>query len=234
MLLAIDNLTVRYDGAKIIKEISMHVNLGEIITLIGNNGAGKTTILRAISGLISIDNGDIYFDNELLNNIKAQDIVRKGLLQVPESRGLFPHMSVYENLLLGAFTRNARNEIIKDIGNVFNHFPRLNERSKQKAETLSGGEQQMLAIACGLMANPKLLLLDEPSIGLSPLMVQEISNIVCDINQKGTSVLLVEQNAKLALEIADRCYVLETGKIVLSGNSEELMQSEEIKKAYLS
>ena len=234
MILAIEDLTVQYGGAKIVKGVSMHIHEGEIVTLIGNNGAGKTTLLRTISGLKAPAQGEIIFRNEKINTLRPQDIVRKGLLLVPEGRGLFPFMSVYENLILGGFTRNDRNEMKKDLLSQYERFPRLKERSKQKAQTLSGGEQQMLAIACGLMADPKLLMLDEPSIGLSPIMVQEISNIVCHINQKGTSVLLVEQNAKLALDISDRCYVLETGKIVLSGNSKELMQSEEVKKAYFS
>ena len=233
MLLAIEDLVVRYGGAEIIDNISMHIDNGEIVTLIGNNGAGKTTLLRTLSGLKKSAAGKISFNGKNIDCLKPQDIVRAGLSQVPEGRGLFQYMSVYENLLLGAFTRKNRDEIQKDIERIYGHFPRLEERKKQKAQTLSGGEQQMLAIACGLMADPKLLLLDEPSIGLAPIVVLEIGRIITEINRSGTAVLLVEQNARLALDIADRCYVMETGRIVLAGRSDELANSEQVKKAYL-
>jgi len=233
MLFEIKDLKVHYEGAEVLKGISLCVEDGEIVTLIGNNGAGKTTILRTISGLKAASAGEIWFEGRRIDHMLTHDIVKLGLIHVPQGRELFPHMSVLENLNIGAYLRKDQDEIKRGLERVYEHFPKLKERTRQKAGTLSGGEQQMLAIACGLMAKPKLLLLDEPSSGLSPILVNEIGKIIYDINQGGTTILLVEQNAKLALDLADRCYVLETGSIVLSGKSKELLDSQEVKKAYL-
>jgi len=233
MLFEIKDLKVRYEGAEVIKGISLNLESGEIVTLIGSNGAGKTTTLRTISALKSADSGEIRFAGERIDKISPQDIVKMGITQVPQGRGLFPYMSVSENLRLGAFLRKDKDKIKKDLTDVLEHFPRLNERSRQQAGTLSGGEQQMLAIATALMSKPRLLLLDEPSSGLSPIMVQEIGKIVTDVNKGGTTVLLVEQNARLALRLANRGYVMETGSIVLQGDAKELLKSEHVKKAYL-
>ncbi len=233
MLFEIKDLRVRYEGAEVLKGISLELEDGEIVTLIGSNGAGKTTTLRTISGLKTPTAGEIWFEGRRIDQMSPQDVVRIGIIHVPQGRELFPYMSVSENLRLGAFLRKDRNKIKNDLANLLEHFPRLRERSRQQAGTLSGGEQQMLAIACALMGNPRLLLLDEPSSGLSPIMVKEIGKIVSDINQSGTSILLVEQNARLALGLANRGYVLETGEIVLHGKAKELMHSEHVKKAYL-
>jgi branched-chain amino acid transport system ATP-binding protein len=233
MLFEIKDLRVRYAGAEVLKGISLIMERGEIVTLIGSNGAGKTTTLRTISGLKSPVAGEIWFDNKKINNLSPQDIVKKGIIHIPQGRGLFPFMTVSENLKLGAFLRKDRVEIDEDLSRLLGHFPRLKERNRQQAGTLSGGEQQMLAIACALMGKPKLLLLDEPSSGLSPLMVQEIGRVIIDINKNGTAIFLVEQNARLALRLAHRGYVLETGNIVLQGIAKELIQNELVKKAYL-
>jgi len=233
MLFDIKDLKVSYGGAEALKGISLEVEEGEIVTLIGSNGAGKTTTLRTISGLERPTSGEIWFEGRRIDQISPQDIVRAGIIHVPQGRELFPFMSVSENLKLGAFLQRDRVKIKKDLGNLLEYFPRLKERSRQQAGTLSGGEQQMLAIACALMGNSRLLLLDEPSSGLSPIMVKEIGKIVLDINQRGTSILLVEQNARLALGLAHRGYVLETGAIVVQGSAKELLRSEHVKKAYL-
>lgn len=233
MLFEIKDLRIHYEGAEALKGISLEVEEGEIVTLIGSNGAGKTTTLRAISGLKRPTSGEIWFEGRRIDQMSPQDVVRIGIIHVPQGRELFPYMSVLENLKLGAFLRRDRGKIKKDLENLLEYFPRLKERSRQQAGTLSGGEQQMLAIACALMGNSRLLLLDEPSSGLSPIMVKEIGKIVSDINQRGTSILLVEQNARLALRLAHRGYVLETGNIVLHGEAKELMHSEHVKKAYL-
>jgi branched-chain amino acid transport system ATP-binding protein len=233
MLFKIKELRVRYGGAEVLKGISLDLERGEIVTLIGSNGAGKTTTLRTISGLKSPVAGEIWFDNKRIDNLSPQEIVKRGIIHIPQGRGLFPFMTVSENLKLGAFLRKDSVEIDEDLLRLLGHFPRLKERSNQQAGTLSGGEQQMLAIACGLMGRPKLLLLDEPSSGLSPLMVQEIGKVVSDINKSGTNILLVEQNARLALKLATRGYVLETGTIVLDGIAKDLLYSEHVKKAYL-
>jgi len=233
MLFEINDLRVNYGGAEIVKGISLDLEQGEIVTLIGSNGAGKTTTLRTISALKRADGGEIWFAGERIDKMSPQDIVRAGVIHVPQGRNLFPYMSVSENLRLGAFLRKDKDKIKKDLAGLLEHFPRLNERSRQQAGTLSGGEQQMLAIACALMSDPKLLLLDEPSCGLSPIMVQEIGKIIADINKGGTTVLLVEQNARLALRLANRGYVIETGNIVLQGDAKELLKSEHVKKAYL-
>lgn len=232
-MLKIKDLNVYYGVIQALKGVDLEVNQGEIVSLIGANGAGKTTLLHAISGLIKKAEGEITFLEQSITKKNARDIVLAGITQVPEGRRIFPDMSVWENLMMGAYLRKDKAEIKKDMDNVFQRFPRLEERKKQLAGTLSGGEQQMLAMGRALMAKPKLLLLDEPSMGLSPLLVKEIFAIIQEINEQGTTVLLVEQNAKMALGIAHRAYVLETGNIVLSGTGQELVNSEEIKKAYL-
>jgi branched-chain amino acid transport system ATP-binding protein len=233
MLLKIKDLRCHYGGAEVLRGISLEVEEGSIITIIGSNGAGKTTILRTISGLKAPSSGEILFQGERIDRRLPQDIVKRGIVHVPEGRGLFPYMTVLENLKLGAFLQKNRDQIGSDLEKVFNHFPRLQERRGQQAKTLSGGEQQMLAVGRALMSNPSLLLLDEPSLGLSPMNVQEIGRIVRNINERGISVILVEQNARLALGLANRGYVLETGNIVLHGEAEELMHSEHVRKAYL-
>jgi branched-chain amino acid transport system ATP-binding protein len=233
MLFEIKNLRVSYGGAEALKGISLEVEEGEIVTLIGSNGAGKTTTLRTVSGLESPTSGEIWFEGRRIDRISPQDVVRLGIIHVPQGRNLFPYMSVLENLKLGAFLQGDRVKIKKDLENILEYFPRLKERSRQQAGTLSGGEQQMLAIACALMGTSRLLLLDEPSSGLSPIMVKEIGKIVSDINQRGTSILLVEQNARLALGLAHRGYLLETGTIVVQGSAKELLRSEHVKEAYL-
>ena len=232
-MLQVKDLSVHYGVIQALKQVSLEVNEGEIVALIGANGAGKTTLLHAISGLVKKSEGEIVFLDNSLNKATPRNIVSSGITQVPEGRRIFPDMSVAENLLMGAYLRKDKKGIEEDMQKVYERFPRLNERKKQLAGTLSGGEQQMLAMGRALMAKPKLLLLDEPSMGLSPLLVKEIFSIITEINKQGTTVLLVEQNARMALQIADRAYVMETGKIVLSGTGEELAASDEIKKAYL-
>jgi branched-chain amino acid transport system ATP-binding protein len=231
-MLKVDNINVYYGAIHALKGVSLTVNEGEIVTLIGANGAGKSTLLKTLSGLLKPKTGMIEFLGKSIAGNAAQAIVESGLIHCPEGRRVFANMSVEENLELGAFLRKDR-EVKADLDRVYERFPRLLERRKQQAGTLSGGEQQMLAIGRALMARPKLLLLDEPSMGLSPLLVQEIFKIIQEINQTGTTVLVVEQNAHQALKIANRAYVLETGKIVLSGTAAELAESEEVKKAYL-
>lgn len=233
-MLEIHDLNVHYGAIHAIKNISLHVDQGEIVTLIGANGAGKSTTLRTISGLLRPTSGSITFLNETISNKPAQTIVQMGISQVPEGRRIFANMTVQENLELGAYSRNDTDEILKDYRNVFERFPRLEERKNQLAGTLSGGEQQMLAMGRALMSRPKLLLLDEPSMGLAPLLIKEIFRIIADIHNAGTTVLLVEQNANMALSIANRAYVLETGRITLEGNAKELASSEDIRKAYLA
>jgi branched-chain amino acid transport system ATP-binding protein len=228
------DLTVRYAGAEVVHGVSISIEQGGIVTLIGSNGAGKTTILRAISGLKAPASGEIWFEGARIDGRSPQSIVKLGIVQVPQGRGLFPYMTVAENLKLGAFLRKDKKAIAKDLETVLLHFPRLKERLRQQASTMSGGEQQMLAIACAVMCKPRLLLLDEPSMGLSPLMVTEIARIVREINEEfGTTVLLVEQNSRLALKLAQRAYVIETGSIVVEGLAEQLMHSEHVRKAYL-
>lgn len=232
-MLEIKDLYVRYGVIEAIKGISFEVRDGEIVTLIGSNGAGKTTTMHAISGLLKPASGSIMLDGVELTKTPNHKIVSMGLAQVPEGRRVFAQQTVEENLLLGAYARKDKDGIQKDLDHVYELFPRLLERKKQPAGTLSGGEQQMLAMARALMSRPKILLMDEPSMGLSPLLVKEIFHIIQDINKDGTTILLVEQNAKMALAIADRAYVLETGKISLEGTGEELSASEEVRKAYL-
>lgn len=232
-MLKIENINVYYGAIHAIKGISLDVREGEIVTLIGANGAGKSTTLRTISGLLKPKTGKISFLGKNIAGMPAHEIVREGISQVPEGRRIFAEMSVLENLELGAFIRKDDEEIKKDMEIVFHRFPRLEERKDQQAGTLSGGEQQMLAMGRALMSRPKLLLLDEPSMGLAPLLIREIFSIIEDINKTGTTILLVEQNANMALSIADRAYVLETGRITLSGDAEKLAASEDVRKAYL-
>ncbi|GLB79880.1 ABC transporter ATP-binding protein [Streptococcus alactolyticus] len=232
-MLKVDHLSVHYGVIQAVKDVSFEVNEGEVVTLIGANGAGKTSILRTISGLVRPSAGEISFLGKEIQKEPARKIVASGLSQVPEGRHVFPGMTVLENLELGAFLRRDREENQKNLKKIFDRFPRLEERKSQDAATLSGGEQQMLAMGRALMSQPKLLLLDEPSMGLAPIFIQEIFDIIQDIQKQGTTVLLIEQNANKALAIANRGYVLETGKIVLSGTGEELLASEEVRKAYL-
>lgn len=232
-MLKIDNIDVYYGAIHALKGISLEVKEGEIVTLIGANGAGKSTTLRTISGLLKPKTGSITFLGQDIAGVRAHEIVKKGILQVPEGRRVFAEMTVMENLDLGAFVRKDKAGIQQDLKHVFELFPRLEERKNQSAGTLSGGEQQMLAMGRALMSRPKLLLLDEPSMGLAPLLIKEIFNIIVDINKSGTTVLLVEQNANMALSIANRAYVLETGRITLSGSAQELAASEDVRKAYL-
>ena len=232
-MLKVENLKVRYGMIEAIKGISFEVRDGEIVTLIGANGAGKTTTMHAISGLLKPASGSITMDGQDLVKMPSHKIVSLGLAQVPEGRRVFAQQTVEENLVLGAYTRRDKSGIEEDQERVFDLFPRLKERRTQLAGTLSGGEQQMLAMGRALMAKPKLVLMDEPSMGLSPLLVKEIFHIIEDTNKQGTTVLLVEQNARMALAIADRAYVLETGKITLEGTGEELAKDERVRKAYL-
>lgn len=232
-MLKVENIEVFYGVIKAIKGLSFEVNQGEVIALIGANGAGKTTILQTITGLISPKSGSIVFEGRDLVKTPAHKIVSMGMAHVPEGRRIFQQLTVYENLKLGAFTRKDKNEIEKTLAKIYTHFPRLKERKSQIAGTLSGGEQQMLAMSRAMMSKPKIMLMDEPSMGLSPLYVSEIFSIIKEISEGGTTVLLVEQNAKKALEIANRAYVLETGNIVLSGDAKELMQNDDVRKAYL-
>ncbi len=233
MLLEINDLWCHYGGAEVLKGITIRIPEGRIITIIGANGSGKTTTLRAISGLKRPSSGTITFRGERMDSLSPQEVVKRGIIQVPEGRQLFPYMSVMDNLRVGAYLQKDKAQVQQKLDSVFAHFPRLKERRKQKANTLSGGEQQMLAIGRALMANPQLLLLDEPSLGLSPMMVSEIGKIVRDINERGMSVILVEQNARLALGVAHDAYVLETGSVVLAGAAKELASSDHIRKAYL-
>lgn len=232
-LLEIENIEVYYGAINAIKGISFNVEEGEIIALIGANGAGKTTTLHTITGLISAKRGSIKLGGRDITKTPAHKIVSLGMAHVPEGRRVFAQLSVYENLMLGAYTRKDKAEIAENLERVYERFPRLKERRSQSAGTLSGGEQQMLAIGRALMSKPSIILMDEPSMGLSPLYVSEIFDIIGEINKSGTTVLLVEQNAKKALSIANRAYVLETGKIALSGDARELMDNEQVKKAYL-
>ena len=233
-ILNVNDLNVYYGGIHAIKNISFNIKKGEIVSLIGANGAGKTSTLHAISGLVPIKSGEISLNGENVTNIEAHKLVSLGMAHVPEGRRIFTELTVLENLEMGAYTRNDTEQIKEDINHMFTLFPRLAERKKQLAGTMSGGEQQMLAMARALMSSPSLLLLDEPSMGLAPLLVQEIFNIIKRINkEENVTVLLVEQNANMALSIADRGYVLETGKIILEGTGKELLSNPEIKKAYL-
>ena len=232
-MLKVENLSVHYGMIQAVRDVSFEVNEGEVVSLIGANGAGKTTILRTLSGLVRPSAGKIQFLGKEIQKLPAQKIVAGGLSQVPEGRHVFPGLTVMENLEMGAFLKKNREENQANLKKVFSRFPRLEERKNQDAATLSGGEQQMLAMGRALLSTPKLLLLDEPSMGLAPIFIQEIFDIIQDIQKQGTTVLLIEQNANKALSIADRGYVLETGKIVLSGTGQELLASDEVRKAYL-
>lgn len=232
-MLTVEDINVYYGAIHAIKGISLDVPDGEIVALIGSNGAGKSTTLRTISGLMKPKTGKILYEGHDIVGVPAHKIVGMGLCQVPEGRHVFANMTVMENLELGAYLRKDKDGIAKDMDDVFKKFPRLLERKDQLSGTLSGGEQQMLAMGRALMSRPKLLLLDEPSMGLAPLLVKEIFNIIKEINESGTTVLLVEQNANMALSIADKAYVLETGRITLSGTAKELASSEAVRKAYL-
>lgn len=232
-MLKIKDLTVHYGVIEAIKGASFHVKQGEIVSLIGANGAGKTSFLNTISGLVQATSGEILYQEQAIMKASTREIVAAGISQVPEGRRVFKGMTVKENLEMGAFLRKDSQAIQADLKDVYGRFPILKERLHQDAATLSGGEQQMLAVGRALLSNPDLLLLDEPSMGLAPLFIKEIFKIIEEINQRGTTILLVEQNAKIALEISDRGYVLETGKIVATGRAEELLASDEIQKAYL-
>jgi branched-chain amino acid transport system ATP-binding protein len=232
-MLAVENLSVNYGAIRALHQVSCRVKQGEIVALIGANGAGKTTILNTISGIVPSISGSVSFEGEDITRMAAHLIVRKGISQVPEGRRVFARMSVLENLEMGGFILPGKQEVARGIERAFTLFPRLAERRKQAARTLSGGEQQMLAMGRALMSDPRLLLLDEPSMGLAPMLVEKIFEIVVEINKTGTTIMLVEQNAAMALSIAHRAYVLETGEIVLSGDAKELARNPEVRKAYL-
>jgi len=233
MMLQIEDLNVHYGAIHALRGVSFHLEQGEIVALIGANGAGKSTILNTISRLVKATSGDICYKGESIIETPPQDIVSRGIVQVPEGRRIFPKMTVVENLEMGAYIHKDRAQIEQDMEAMFTSFPRLSERRKQLGGTLSGGEQQMLAIARGLMARPELMLLDEPSMGLAPIIVEQIFDIIHEINQKGTSILLVEQNAQMALAVADRGYVFETGTIVLEGTADALLDNPMVQEAYL-
>ena len=233
-LLEVKDLQVNYGVIRAIKGISFEVNEGEIVSLIGANGAGKTTTMQSIMGLIPIKGGTVTYDGKVINKIPGHKLISMGMSQVPEGRRIFQELTVYENLIMGAYTQKNKKQIKEDIEDIYTRFPRLGERRNQIAGTLSGGEQQMLAMGRAMMSHPKLIMLDEPSMGLSPLLVDQVFDIIRDFHKQGMTVLLVEQNAKKALSIADRAYVLETGTIALSGDAKELMNNDRVKKAYLS
>ena len=232
-MLKLDKLNFSYDDLKVLWDVDLEVNEGEIVTVLGSNGAGKSTTLKNISRLVSPDSGTISFAGHDLTRLEPHAVVETGVVQVPEGRRIFPEMSVRENLRMGSYTKNAKRERKENIERVFSLFPRLREREKQLGGTMSGGEQQMLAIARGLMANPRLLLLDEPSLGLAPLLVKDIFDIIREINRQGVTILLVEQNVYQSLRIAHRGYVLETGRVVLTGRGEDLLNNDHVKKAFL-
>ncbi len=232
-MLKVENLNVHYGVIHALKDVNIEVEEGQIVSLIGSNGAGKTTLLRTISGLIKASSGSVLYLGENIASVSAQVLPTRGLVQVPEGRRIFSGLTVYENLMMGAYLRKDKDGIKQDLEKIYKRFEILANRKNQDASTLSGGEQQMLAISRALMAKPKLLLLDEPSMGLAPLLVKEIFNIIKEINQQGTTILLVEQNAMQALKIADKAYVLETGNIVLQGTGQELLSSPEVQKVYL-
>jgi len=233
MLLEIKELTVHYGSASVLKDVSLEIGSGEIVALIGANGAGKTTTLRSISGLKAPTSGDILFEGRRITGLPIHDIVKLGIAHIPEGRGILAPMTVLDNLRMGAYLRKDKRQIANGLGTMYEHFPVLARRRSQLAGRLSGGEQQMPAIARALMANPKLLLMDEPSMGLSPLMVQEVARIIGNINGRGMSIMLVEQNARMALELSHRAYILEVGTVVLEGDARELAGDERVKKAYL-
>lgn len=233
MLLRLNDVTVHYDSAEAVSGVSLEVEEGSVVGIIGSNGAGKSTLMRAISGLVTPTSGDIHFDGRRINGLKPHEIVKLGIVQVPEDHRHFPHMSVMANLRLGAYLRKNKAEVEADLENIFEHFPKLMARRNQKAGTLSGGELEILVIARGLMARPRLLLLDEPSLGLSPIIIDELSQVIADINRQGVTVLLVEQNAGLVTEVTNRGYVLEVGKVVIEGNINELMSNQSVQRAFI-
>jgi branched-chain amino acid transport system ATP-binding protein len=233
MLLELKNITVHYGKSIALDDVSLEVAEGSIVSIIGANGAGKSTILKALSGLVPLTSGEIWFSGQRIDGLSTTDIVKLGIVQIPEGRWLFPYLTVLVNLQLGASLRKDKEGIHKDLEEVYKLFPRLQERRNQKAGTLSGGEQQMLAIGRGLMARPRLLLMDEPSLGLAPIVIEELGEVIKNINQAGVSVLLVEQNVPLALGIATMGYALQTGRVVLGGAIDKLRSSETVKKAYL-
>jgi branched-chain amino acid transport system ATP-binding protein len=233
MLLDIKNLSVNYGKAKAVQNVSINVNEGEVVSIVGANGAGKTTIIKTISGLKKPVSGEIFYNSKRLDKMQPHDIVKIGVAQIPAGRMIFGPMSVLDNLKTGAYLRKDRDGINKDLENIYEHFPILKERQNQLGGQLSGGQQQMLAIARALMAKPKLLLMDEPSVGLSPILVQEVSNIIKDIHKQGISILLVEQNCRMALKLSTRSYILELGSIALQGDSDKLVNDERVKKLYL-
>ncbi len=232
-LLEVKDLQVNYGVIRAIKGISFEVNEGEIVSLIGANGAGKTTTMQSIMGLIPIKGGTVTYDGKVINKIPGHKLISMGMSQVPEGRRVFQELTVYENLIMGAYTQKDKKKIKEDVEDIYTRFPRLGERKNQIAGTLSGGEQQMLAMGRAMMSHPKLLMLDEPSMGLSPLLVDQVFDIIKECHSQGITVLLVEQNAKKALSISDRAYVLETGDITITGKGEELLNNESVKKAYL-
>ena len=232
-MLKVRDLVVAYGGIEALKGISLDVPDGKIVTLIGANGAGKSTLLRSIIGLVKVKSGSVEYNGDKLTGLNSQQIVSKGLTLVPEGRRVFPNLTVLENLRIGAYMRKDEDGIAADIKRIYEIFPRLEERNWQMAGTLSGGEQQMLALGRALMSRPKLMMMDEPSLGLAPLVIKEIFNIIRSINENGTTVLLVEQNANMALKVAHHAYVLETGRIMMEGSGKELLENEEIKEAYL-
>jgi branched-chain amino acid transport system ATP-binding protein len=233
MLLEVKNLIVHYGKAEALKGISMSVDKGEIVTLIGANGAGKTTTLRAISGVKTATSGEIWFEGKRIDGLSPHEIVKLGIAHIPEGRRVFATLTVMENLEMGAFLRKQRHEVAKNLERIFEHFPILKARRGQRAGSLSGGEQQMLATARALMASPRLLLMDEPSLGMSPILVREVGKIITGINQSGVSIMLVEQNARMALKLAHRAYVIEVGKIALEGTAQVLATTEHVQRAYL-
>ncbi len=232
-LLEVKNLEVYYGVIQALKGISFQVNEGEIVSLIGANGAGKTTTMQTVMGLIRPKSGEILYEGKSITSIPGHKLVNMGMSQVPEGRRIFQELTVYENLLMGAYTQKDRAQIKRDINDIYERFPRLGERRTQVAGTLSGGEQQMLAMGRAMMSHPKLLMLDEPSMGLSPLLVDQVFDIIRDFHSQGTTILLVEQNARKALSVSDRAYVLETGSVALSGDAKTLMDNDQVKKAYL-
>jgi branched-chain amino acid transport system ATP-binding protein len=233
MLLNVSNITVHYGSAEALHDVSIAVAEGEVISVIGANGAGKSTMLKAISGLIPITSGSIQFLDKKINGLATDKIVSLGIAQIPEGKKLFPYMSVRENIKLGAYLRKDKDGIEEDMDAVYTLFPRLKERANQKAGSLSGGEQQMLAIGRALMTKPKLLMMDEPSLGLAPIVIDQLAVVINDINQRGISVLLVEQNAGLVTKVSQKCYVFEVGKVVLQGNIKELMVDDSVRRAFL-
>ena len=232
-MLKVDNLVVSYGGIEALKGISLEVADGKIVTLIGANGAGKSTLLRTIIGLVKAESGQVSYNDKIITGLNSQNIVENGITLVPEGRRVFPNLTVAENLRIGAYMRKDTDGIKKDLQRVYDLFPRLGERSWQMAGTLSGGEQQMLAVGRALMCKPKLMMMDEPSLGLAPLVIKDIFKIIQEINKQGVTILLIEQNANMALKVADKAYVLETGRIAMEGTGAELLENPEIKAAYL-